>query len=61
MNGNGLTPDILLQAVEAAVSAAVADAEMRTAEEVAAASAAMKACFRWPTRSVLLCTLVSLE
>lgn len=31
------------QAVEAAVSAAVADAEMRTQEEVAAASVAMKA------------------
>ena len=32
-----------MQAVEAAVSAAVADAEMRTQEEVASASAAMKA------------------
>ena len=32
-----------VQAVEAAVSAAVADAEMRTQEEVASASAAMKA------------------
>ena len=31
------------EAVEAAVSAAVADAEMRTQEEVAAASVAMKA------------------
>ena len=31
------------QAVEAAVSAAVADAEMKTQEEVAAASVAMKA------------------
>ena len=33
----------IAQAVEAAVSAAVADAEMRTQEEVAAASVAMKA------------------
>lgn len=32
-----------MQAVEAAVSAAVADAESRTQEEVVAASAAMKA------------------
>lgn len=32
-----------LQAVEAAVSAAVADVEVRTQEEVAAASVAMKA------------------